>query len=107
MEEAETALIVADTNELQTDDYPTSIAALQADLDALTDARSEPAQGAPGVSETTNTKVDWLYKAWRNRSNQTSTTYQLFNDDATTVDHKATVSDDTTTAEKGEVQTGP
>ncbi len=31
----ETALIVADTNELQVDDYPTSIAALQTDLNAL------------------------------------------------------------------------
>ena len=33
---AETALILADTGELQTDDTPTSIAALQTDLDTLT-----------------------------------------------------------------------
>ena len=33
---AETVLIVADTNELQADDYPTTIAALQTDLDTLT-----------------------------------------------------------------------
>ena len=52
-------------------------------------------------------KLGFLYKAWRNRSNQTATTWQLFNDDATTVDHKATVSDDGTTGEKGEVVTGP
>ena len=32
---AETALIVADTNELQTDDYPTSIAAVKADTAAI------------------------------------------------------------------------
>ena len=32
---AETALIVADTNELQTDDYPTSIAAVQTTADAI------------------------------------------------------------------------
>ena len=51
-------------------------------------------------------KIGYLYKAWRNRSNQTATTYQLFNDDATTVGQKATISDDTTTAEKGEVATG-
>jgi len=104
---AETALIVADTNELQADDYPTSIAALQTDLDTLTNARSEPAQGAPGVSETTNTKIDWLYKAWRNKSEQTSTTYSLYNDAGSVVDSKATVSDNGTTAAKGEVATGP
>ena len=33
---AETVLIVGDTSELQSDDYPTSIAALQTDLDTLT-----------------------------------------------------------------------
>lgn len=80
---------------------------IQADLDTLTDARGEPAQGAPPVSTTTNEKIDFLFKAWRNRSNQTATLYQLFNDDATTVDHKATVSDNGTTAEKGEVVSGP
>jgi len=48
-----------------------------------------------------------LYKAWRNRLNQTSTTYQVFADDGTTVDQKATVSDDTVVAEKSEVVSGP
>jgi len=77
-------------------------------VDALnTDTYAEPAQGAPGATITLAQKIGYLYKAWRNRSNQTATTYQLFNDDATTVDHKATVSDDATTAEKGEVATGP
>jgi hypothetical protein len=33
---AETALIVADTNELQTDDYPASFATAQSDLDTIT-----------------------------------------------------------------------
>lgn len=73
----------------------------------FTDTDAEPAQGAPGATVSLSTKIGFLYKAWRNRSNQTATTYQLFNDDATTVDHKATVSDDATTAEKGEVATGP
>lgn len=114
---AETALIVADTNELQTDDVPGLISALNdistaqvntEVVDALnTDTYAEPAQGAPGATISLAAKIGHLYKAWRNRSNQTSTTYQLFNDDATTVDHKATVSDDGTTAEKGEVATGP
>lgn len=70
-------------------------------------ATGEPAQGAPGVSVSRGTKIDFLYKAWRNRSNQTATTYQLFADDATTVDHKATISDDGTTFESSEIATGP
>jgi hypothetical protein len=31
----------------------------------------------------------------------------LFNDDAVTVDHKSTFSDDTTTADRSEIATGP
>jgi len=73
----------------------------------LDDARTEPAQGTPPVNPDLATKVDYLYKAWRNRSTQTATTYSLYADDATTVDHKATVSDNGTTADKGEVATGP
>lgn len=125
---AETALIVADTNELQTDNIPgtlatmdtkldnietdtgttldAAIAALQTDLDTLTDARGEPAQGAPGVSESMLVKIDYLYKAWRNRVTQTATQYSVYNDAGTVVDHKAVVSDDTTTADKGEVISG-
>ena len=77
-------------------------------VDALnTDTYAEPAQGAPGATITLAAKINYLYKAWRNKSTQTSTTYSLFNDDAATVDHKATVSDDGTTATKGEVATGP
>ena len=49
-------------------------------------------------------KLDPLFKT---KSTQTSTTYSLYNDDASTVDHKATTSDDATTATKGEVTTGP
>jgi hypothetical protein len=79
----------------------------QTDLDTLTDARGEPGQGAPGVSESMLVKIDYLYKAFRNKSTQTATTYSLMNDDASTVDHKATVSDDATTATKGEIASGP
>lgn len=77
-------------------------------VDALaTDTYAEPGQGAPAATTTLAAKINYLYKAWRNRSNQTSNTYQLYADDATTVDQKATVSDNTTTAEKGEVVSGP
>jgi len=53
------------------------------------------------------TKIDWLYKAWRNKKTQTATTLSLFADDASTVDTKSTVSDDGTTTTIGEMATGP
>tara|TARA_R110000868_G_scaffold323523_5_gene584457 strand:- start:840 stop:1976 length:1137 start_codon:yes stop_codon:yes gene_type:complete len=82
----------------------TEIAAILALLD---DARGEPGQGNPPVNPDVVTKIDYLYKAWRNKVTQTATTYSLFADDAVTVDQKATVSDDGTTYSKGEVATGP
>ena len=77
-------------------------------LDVMrTDVFGEPGQEAPGVSISMGKKIDYLYKAWRNLSTETSTDYKLFNDDGTTVAQKAPISDDTTTASKGEVVTGP
>lgn len=76
-------------------------------------SRAEPAQGAPAASASFLSKIDYLYKAWRNKKTQTSSTYSLFNDDLTLnggagqVDQKATVSDDGTTTTIGEVATGP
>jgi len=72
-----------------------------------TDTYAEPGQGAPGATVTLAAKINYLYKAWRNKSTQTATTYSLYADDTTTVDQKATVSDDATTATKSEVVTGP
>jgi hypothetical protein len=76
-------------------------------LALLDDARTEPGQGAPPVNPDLATKIDYLYKAWRNKKTQTSSTYSLFADDASTVDQKATVSDDATTTTVGEVVSGP
>ena len=77
-------------------------------VDAInTDTYAEPGQGAPAATATLAAKINYLYKAWRNKSTQTATTYSLYDDAGTTVDHKATVSDDATTATKGEVVTGP
>ena len=114
---AETALIVADTNELQTDDVPGLIAALNdlsaADVNAEvvdvinTDTSGEPAQGAPPVTASIRTKIDWMFKVFRNEKRQTGTEWQVMNDAKTVVDHKATVSDNGTTATKGEVESGP
>ena len=84
--------------------YSTGFAAIQSLLD---DARTEPAQGTPPVNPDAVTKIDYLYKAWRNRTAQTTAQYSLYADDATTIDQKATFSDDGTTADRGEVATGP
>jgi len=76
-------------------------------LDVLnTDTFAEPGQGAPGATISLAAKIGFLYKAWRNKITQTSTTYTLYADDATTADQAATVSDDATTFTKGEVGTG-
>ena len=77
-------------------------------VDALaTDAYAEPTQGAPAATTTLAAKVNYLYKAWRNRTTQSATTYSLYADDAVTVDQKATVSDSGTVFDRGEVATGP
>lgn len=82
----------------------TEVAAILALLD---DARGEPAQGAPPVNPDLATKIDYLYKAFRNRITQTATQLSIYADDAVTVDHKAAVSDDAVTFSRGELATGP
>jgi hypothetical protein len=77
-------------------------------LDVLvTDTFTEPPQGAPGVNISLKDKIGYLFKAFRNRITQTSTTLSIYADDATTVDHKSTVTDDGTTYSRGEISTGP
>jgi hypothetical protein len=73
---------------------------------ALTSTRAEPAQGTPAATLGALAKIDYLYKAWRNRTTQTATEYALYADDAVTKDHEAVVSDDGTTFERGEISTG-
>ena len=85
---------------------PTEVNAEVVDV-LFTDTDAEPGAGAPGATISLADKIGFLYKAWRNRSTQTATVYSLYNDDATTVDHDATVSDDTTTADRGEMTAGP
>lgn len=76
--------------------------------DALNvDTYAEIGQETPAATQTIRKMLGFLYKAWRNRATQTATTYSLYNDDATTVAQKATVSDDATTFDKGEIVTGP
>lgn len=75
--------------------------------DLTTTTRAEPGQGAPSATLSPATKLDYLFKAWRNKSTQTATTFSLYDDAGTTVDQKSTVSDDATTATRGEIATGP
>ena len=77
-------------------------------VDALNvDTYAEIGQEAPAATQTIRKMIAYPYKAWRNRVTQTATTYSLYNDDATTVAQKSTVSDAATTFDKGEVGTGP
>jgi hypothetical protein len=73
----------------------------------LTQAQAEPGQGAPAVNASVVAKISYLYKGFRNKVTQTSTTYSLFADDNATVDQKATVSDDGVTFTRGKIATGP
>jgi len=106
---ANIALTVADTNELQTDwaNGGRLDLILDAVLAMLDDPRAEPGQGAPAVNADMATKVDYLYKFLRNKTETTATLLSIYDDAGTTVDHKATVSDDATTFTKNEIETGP
>lgn len=66
-----------------------------------------PGQAAPSATPNLIDAIMYLYKAWRNKKTQTASAYNLFADDTTTVDQKATVSDDGTTTTVGEVASGP
>jgi hypothetical protein len=81
----------------------TEIAAILALLD---DPRTEPGQGAPPVNPDMATKIDYLYKAWRNKKDNNGTETKLYADDATTVDHKQATTESGGTVTKGEWATG-
>jgi len=68
---------------------------------------AEPGQGNPGATISLAQKLGYLYKAWRNPNTRTSTYQNVYNDDAETIDHKATLTDNGTTFTKGKFGTGP
>jgi len=77
-------------------------------LDVLNvDTFSQPGQTTPAATTSIRLMLAWIYKAWRNKSTQDATDYKLYNDDTTTVDQKATVSDSGTVFTRDEVGTGP
>lgn len=92
------AAINTDTDTIET--------ALDAVLALLDDARAEPGQGAPAVNPDAMTKLDYLYKAWRNKKDNDGSVTNLYADNGTTIDHKQTTSEDAGTVTKGEWGTG-
>lgn len=77
-------------------------------LDVLnTDTFAEPGQEAPAATNTLAKKIGYIFKFLRNKLTQSSTEFKVFADDGTTVDQKATVSDDGTTTTRGEIGSGP
>lgn len=109
--DTEIAAILVDTNSLNDTKIPDtlSLANIKTQVtDAWSvDTHAEIGQTLPPATATFAQMLGLLYKAWRNRSTQTSTDYNLFADNTTTLDQKATVSDDGTTFDKGEVASGP
>ena len=107
----EIASILADTNELQTDDVPGLIAALNnistSDVNAqvldvlATDTFAEPAS-IPAATATLEDKISFLYTLARNKFTQTSTTQTLRNDADSADIGTSTHSDDGTTYTRGE-----
>ena len=71
------------------------------------DTYAEPGQGSPAASTSISTKIGHLYKLSRNKVTQDATTLKIYADDGTTVDAKATTSDDGTTYTRSELVTGP
>lgn len=72
----------------------------------LKTSQAEPGQGAPAATTSVAEKVNYLYKAWRNKKIQDATTFELYNDAGAVVDQKATVSDDGTDFTFGEIVSG-
>lgn len=72
-----------------------------------TDTSGEPAQGAPPATTSLRSKLDYLYKSWRNKKDGDGSNNQIYADDGTTVDHKQSTSESGGTVTKGEWVTGP
>jgi hypothetical protein len=82
----------------------TEIAELYAEMVTV---RGEPAQGAAAASANLGDKIDYLYKAWRNKHTQTATLWQGYNDAGAVVDQKRTIASNGTTFTGSEIVTGP
>jgi hypothetical protein len=94
--------LVESLNNISATDVNTQVLdVLNVDMFAL------PGQLAPPLTPTLVECATWIYKLMRNRTDQTATLFQVYADDEATVDAKATISDDTVTAIKQELVSGP
>lgn len=71
------------------------------------DTYAEPGQEAPPATTSIVKKIGYLYKFLRNRIVQTSSQLEVYADNGTTLDQKASVSDDGTSFVRGKIGTGP
>lgn len=69
-------------------------------------AMSDLAQGAPSATASVLAAINYLYEAWRNKTETTATRITIYKDDAATELIRSTISDDATTFTKGEMATG-
>lgn len=77
-------------------------------VDALaTDTYAEPAQGAPAATASLSAKINYLYKAWRNKKDNNGTETKLYADDGTTVHHKQATTEAAGTVTAAEWISGP
>ena len=72
-----------------------------------TDTYAEPGQGAPAATGTLASKINLLYKSWRNKKTNDGTTTKLYNDAGSVVDQKQATSEAAGTVTKDEWVTGP
>ena len=76
--------------------------------DALTvDTQTLPGQAAPPVTPTIVEMLSWSFKNFRNKKEQTTSEYRLYDDAGTVIDSKATLSDAAGLTTKEEIVTGP
>jgi len=71
------------------------------------DTYAEPGQETPAATNTLVKKIGHLFKALINLIETTATGIKLYNNAATVVDQKSTISDDLTTFSRGKFGTGP
>lgn len=93
-----------DANSTKIGQIAAETAALIVEIDTAT---GEPGQVFPSATLKRGEKTDFLYKWARNKSDQTATLWQGYNDTGSAVDQKRTVSDDGTTFTAEEIGTGP
>lgn len=72
-----------------------------------TDTYAQPGQGAPPATASFVVQVGYLYKALRNKGTQSGNVWNLYADNDTTVDQKASYASDGTTGTRGKIVSGP